>query len=258
MVGSSALHKAKNKEELASKVKELTGLNLHFLDKEGEIFYNLIGSIPPKYRTKALLIDIGSGNTKIGYLEGENLRTVSLEIPFGTVSLAEKAKEGNPSFSAYLSNLSKISQREVSQSLPKEAQRKPPLLNRSPVFLVGGIVWAMTTILYPENQNSFVELKAGDIDRFYNLLTQKREGVFEVDLSKIKDAEIRQKAEKQIQAVSDVFTVENLTAGATLLRDISGSLKLKGRKLYFARAGNWLFGYIALRGIEKAEREEKR
>lgn len=39
--------------------------------------------MPPKYRSKAIVVDIGSGNTKIGYIEGsdKNTRAVSVEIP---------------------------------------------------------------------------------------------------------------------------------------------------------------------------------
>ncbi len=258
IVGSSAFYKAKNRDELSEKIAELTGHKMDFVDKKGEVFYNIIGSIPQKHRTKALLIDIGSGNTKIGYLEEEQSKTVSVEIPYGTVSFAEKAKEGKLSTTAYISHLSKLSQTEVSQRLKQEVSRKPSLVNRRPVFMVGGIVWAMVTILYPEKQDSFLRIKTEDINRFYNLVTKKKDAIFDIDLSKIKDESIKKKAEKQLQSVKDVFSVDNLIAGATILKVISEDLKLKGKEIYFARNGSWLWGYIALTGIEKAEEVGKK
>ncbi|MFN3478808.1 MAG: hypothetical protein ACK415_00345 [Thermodesulfovibrionales bacterium] len=253
IVGSSALYKVKNRDELARKIKELTGHDMDFVEKDGEVFYNIIGSIPQKYREVALLLDIGSGNTKIGYLE-ESSRTVSVEIPYGTVSFTEKVKKENPSDKAYVSHLLQVAQKEVSPRLRQESSRKPSLINRKPVFMVGGIVWAMATLLYPERQDSFVRLKTEDIDRFYQQVIKKKEAIFNVDLTKIKDEELKKKAEKQIQSVRDVFTVDNLIAGATILKTLSRDLKLTGKEIYFSRNGScWIWGYIALKGIEKAE-----
>ena len=121
--------------------------------------------------------------------------------------------------------------------------------------MVGGIVWAMSTILYPEREGSFVKLTMDDINRFYELVAKKKDAAFEENLTKIKNMDTRKKAEKQLQSVKDVFTVENLIAGAAILKAMGEELKLKGKDLYFSRNGSWLWGYIAYEGTEKFEKK---
>jgi len=115
--------------------------------------------------------------------------------------------------------------------------------------MVGGAVWAMATILYPENQDTFMRIKTEDINRFYDMAVKKKNGIFNVDLSKIKNKEARANAEKQVNSVKKVFTADNIMAGATILKSISENLKLNGREIYFSRYGSWLFGYISTIGI---------
>lgn len=253
IAGSSALMKANNRDALSGKVKEMTGKDMVFIDKDREVFYGIVGSIPQKYRNNALLIDIGSGNTKLGYLDAE--RTVSVDMPYGTVSLTEAVKKKNPSEKAYTTSALNITAQEMKPKLRQAAARRPSLVNRKPVFMVGGIVWAMSTILYPEREDSFVKLTMDDINRFYELVAKKKGAAFEQNLTKIKNMDTRKKAEKQLQSVKDVFTVENLIAGAAILKAMGDELKLKGKDLYFSRNGSWLWGYIAYEGTEKFEKK---
>jgi len=95
----------------------------------------------------------------------------------------------------------------------------------------------------------------GNINRFYDRVVNKRSGVFDIDLSKIKDENVRGKAEKDIQSVKNVFTVENLIAGATILKATANEMNLKGRKIYFSRDGSWLWGYVAFMGMEQMEKK---
>mgnify|MGYP001626221639 CR=1 FL=1 len=115
--------------------------------------------------------------------------------------------------------------------------------------MVGGIVWAMVTLLYPEKQEAFVKLTQADIDRFYMEIKKAPNKILNPDLSKIKDENQKAWAEKQLQAVKDTFSQENLLAGATLMKRIADTLQLKGKKIYFSRYGSWLWGYIASRGV---------
>lgn len=255
IVGSSALYNVKNKDELSKKVKEKTGKELYFIDKNGEVLYGIIGSVPDKYLYESILIDIGSGNTKLGYLENNPFRTISVELPYGTVSLTDEIKKNNPSKEAFISLTRKFVSSELSTKLRNEVSKRPAFLNRKQVYMVGGIVWAMATILYPENQNSFVKISGTDFEKFYNMLINKKEKIFDLDFSKIKNEDIRNKAEKQIKSVKDVFTIENLISGATILNTIANELKLKNRELYFSRHGNWMWGYIKQAGMEKLEKE---
>ncbi|MGB9794971.1 MAG: hypothetical protein ACPLQQ_08125, partial [Caldisericum exile] len=251
IAGSSALVNVKNRDELSKRIKELTGKGTVFITKEEEVFYNIIGAVPDKYRSKAIVIDIGSGNTKIGYLEGTdgNTRPVSVEIPYGTVSFTDLIQKNVGTQKEFSLVAEKLSQTEIAQALQKESQRKPALKNRNPVFMLGGIVWAMVTLLYPEKQDAFVKLTQADIERFYREIKSTPDKLLNPDLSKIKDEDKRKWATKQIQAVKDTFSQENLLAGAVLMKRIADTLELKGKKIYFSRYGSWLWGYIASAGV---------
>ncbi|MDI9561669.1 MAG: tetratricopeptide repeat protein, partial [Pseudomonadota bacterium] len=162
IVASSALTYVQNAGSLEAKVNRLTGANMDFAFKDGEVLYGILGAVPNKYENSAMLIDVGSGNTKIGYLEDGGSKTVSAELPYGTVSFSEEAKKINPSGANYASTLSGLSANKIKPLLKQEATKKPPILERTPVFMTGGAVWAMATILYPENKESFMHLKADD------------------------------------------------------------------------------------------------
>jgi len=230
---------------------------MDFVNNKGEVFFGIIGSMPDKYQTSALLIDIGSGNTKIGYLEDNGRKTVSIEIPYGTVSFSEAAKKTNRSEKDYSITLSSMSARQLTPLLKQELTRKPAILERKPVFMTGGVVWAMATILYPEKKDAFLNLTVDDITKFYDMAVRKKSGIFNVDHTRIKNKEARGNAEKQLNSVKNVFTADDIIAGATLLKAISEDLRLKGRDIYFSRYGGWLFGYISVAGCNIEDKKEK-
>jgi tetratricopeptide (TPR) repeat protein len=246
IIASSAIASVENKDELANRVKELTGYNLEFLTVKDEVLFAIAGSIPPKYFYNSILVDIGSGNTKIGYLEkvGNSTNVKNFEIPYGTVSLTEKANKGND----FQNELTNILNNEVVPVLKSESQKNPAYVNRKNVFLVGGIVWAITTLQKPSQiEDAYVKLTLADIKTFTQSLRQNPDKVLNPDLSKLKP-ELREKAKKQIDKVKDVFTVENLYSGSMLLETIGKTWGFDKKTLIFPRYGNWLVGYVVLRG----------
>jgi hypothetical protein len=113
---------------------------------------------------------------------------------------------------------------------------------------VGGIVWAITTLQEPgQVEEAYVKLSSSDIRNFTLAVRQNPDRVLNPDLSKLKP-ELRDKAKKQIEKVKDVFSVDNLHAGSLLLDSISRSFNFEKRNLIFQRYGNWLVGYVVLRG----------
>jgi tetratricopeptide (TPR) repeat protein len=246
IAASSAIASVENKDELANRVKELTGYNLEFLTVKDEVLFAIAGSVPPKYFYNSILVDIGSGNTKIGYLEkvGNSTNVKNFEIPYGTVSLTEKANKGND----FQNELTNILNNEVVPVLKSESQKNPAYVNRKNVFLVGGIIWAITT-LQKSNQieDAYVKLTLADIKTFAQNIRQNPDKVLNPDVSKLKP-ELREKAKKQIDEVKDVFTAENLYSGSMLLETIGKTWGFDKKTLIFPRYGNWLVGYVVLRG----------
>jgi Exopolyphosphatase len=256
VVASSAISSVKNRDELAKRVEELTGYKLEFLTVKDEVLFGIAGAVPPKYFYNSIFVDVGSGNTKIGYLEkvGGSINVKSFEIPYGTVSLTEKASKGKDFRTELVGVLSK----EVEPVLKREAQKNPAYLNRQNVFLVGGIVWAITTLQKPgQVEEAYVKLSSSDIKNFTLTIPKNPDRVLNPDLSKLKP-ELRDKAKKQIEKVKDVFSVDNLYAGGMLLDSISRTFNFEKRNLIFPRYGNWLVGYVVLRGyLEETEAVKK-
>jgi tetratricopeptide (TPR) repeat protein len=256
VVASSAISSVKNRDELAKRVEELTGYKLEFLTVKDEVLFGIAGAVPSKYFYNSIFVDVGSGNTKIGYLEkvGGSINVRSFEIPYGTVSLTERASKGKD----FKTELVEVLSKEVEPVLKREAQKNPAYLNRQNVFLVGGIVWAITTLQKPgQVEEAYVKLSSLDIKNFTLAVRQNPDRVLNPDLSKLKP-ELRDKAKKQIEKVKDVFSVDNLYAGGMLLDSIGRTFNFEKRNLIFPRYGNWLVGYVVLRGyLEETEAVKK-
>jgi tetratricopeptide (TPR) repeat protein len=256
VVASSAISSVKNRDELTKRVEELTGYKLEFLTVKDEVLFGIAGAVPPKYFYNSVFVDVGSGNTKIGYLEkvGGSINVRSFEIPYGTVSLTERASKGKD----FRTELVGVLNKEVEPVLKREAQKNPAYLNRQNVFLVGGIVWAITTLQKPgQVEEAYVKLSSLDIKNFTLTIPKNPDRVLNPDLSNLKP-ELRDSAKKQIEKVKDVFSVDNLYAGGMLLDSISRILNFERRNLIFPRYGNWLVGYVMLRGyLEETEAVKK-
>jgi len=246
VIAGSAITSVKNKENLSDKIKELTGYSTNFLTAKDEVLYNIAGALPASYYYNSVVVDIGSGNTKIGYLEkiADTLNVKNFEIPYGSVSLTEEAKKKG--------NLDKgrneILNKEVITLLRKEVQKNSAYLNRNNVFVLGGAIWSLTTLQKPEKINeSYVKLTVKDVEIFLNNLKKNSYKVVNPDISRLKP-EIKQQAQRQIEKVKDAFTVDNLNSGLSLLNAISKELKFSGKQIMFPRYGNWLIGYVMLNG----------
>ena len=74
-------------------------------------------------------------------------------------------------------------------------------------------------------------------------------------LAHVKDADTRKWAEGQVTTVKDVFTPENLLAGAKLLKAVLTEMKVK--EAHFARWGSWLAGKVYLQASQAEEMAAK-
>lgn len=256
VVGSSAVAKATNRDQLAAKVKELTGKELGYTSMDDEVLYNLIGSIPSDKLQKALSVDIGSGNTKIGYWDKTgNGKVVAVEIPLGTVTLTNAVTKTGDDPKALSSAADRILKDELSPKLRETMANTPGYRNRRPVYLAGGIVWTVATLVKPGNNQDFASLTPTDVDAFITGLQKNPEATLNPSLTHVKNTETRKWAEDQITAVKDVFSPENMLSGAKLLKTVFTEMKIK--EAYFARWGSWLAGKVYLQASQVEEMAAK-
>lgn len=256
-----------NPQDLSSEISRRIGQSPPFLDVDTEVQLTIAGAIPKRYKSGqtwrdnrgiSVLIDVGSGNTKGGY---QQLRQVAFGaagydyvtwgITKGTVTFTNevgRAAGESADYKTFASRASAISNDSLRAPLRSEIARKPGLLNRRKVYLSGGIVWAMVTLLHPENRLSFTPLTVDDINNFYNRAITNPESLIEPDLSRITNDTLRQEAEREVESVRNTFTPKNLIAGAEILRAVAVEMNLTGKRMYFARYGHlaWILSYVRL------------
>jgi hypothetical protein len=218
---------------------------INFLNADMEARYANIGIVLPKYKERSVSIDIGGGNTKGGYYNNTG-NFESFSLPFGSrfltitpqdTMLPEKLK----------SELTMFNQR-------------PGIQNKREVFFLGGIVWAMINLLYPEKALSdYVEFTYTDVMNFKKLASADYINLINYSTEKVNritDIETASAAQKNLIATQNTFTAENLRRGAMLLAGIMNELQIPTlkKRYYFLSKGShiaWVTGYIVFNISEK-------
>ena len=245
IVGSSGVALAKNTQLLIDKVKFLTGKDLDFITAETEGKMLLKGSIPPSEYQDAIILDIGGGNTKGGYVDVLNdnkFEFFPLKLDYGTITLTEAI------------NKTIVNQRQISDmgiykeksfeyapllrdKIKEMLDTKPQSLQKKKIYLSGGALWAFTTLYYNNsNDDHFVPMKMEDIVNYDAIL--KNNFVKYENLAKT-----NKNADKVISTYSQRYLISGNNILIACLESIP---EIKSKKIYFAREGQiaWLVSYI--------------
>ena len=215
-----------------------------FLTPNLEARYTNLGLVLPKAKERSVSIDIGGGNTKGGYYTFGRFESFSL--PFGSRTMPLTAKD------TVLPENIKIELKMFNQT--------PGIQNMREVFFLGGIVWAMVNVMYPEKANqdyvtftyndviNFQRLTSGDYNALINYASEK--------IERIPDIEILNKARRNLVETQNTFTAENLRRGAFLLAGIMDEVNIPTlkKRYYFLSKGSqiaWITGYIVYNISEK-------
>lgn len=263
VVGSSGVARGSNRNELVDAVKAGTGMEMTFVDAKAEGYFGLLSSVPRKRRSAAILIDVGSGNTKIGCLVGDpSLQNFkSAEIPYGSVSGRNEGGKRNPE--DIKAGIDDLMQTAIVPAYSKESMDSPCLRNRQRIYWTGGAAWATATFAHPESSlDSFVFLTAQDVDTFLAALSdgtwnqKKLKYSFRKDVPASRRESIQAAAEKERENVLNVFVREDLLSGVSIMKNI---LKVGNPSavIVFARNGNYIYGYALDRYKEDLADEEE-
>ena len=259
--GSSDL-KEENLGDLVDAVRNTTGKTITFLNLESDVQLSTVGTIPRRYRegttwfdnrSLSVLIDIGSDTTTGGY---QQLRQpiagnpyydyVALRMARGTVNFANEVRQMRElrkskfTLKEFALAARKFSEETIRKELKQEGERKPGLINRKKIYLSGGIVWALATLLYPQDRRSFVPITVDDLNIFYRRAINDPGILLDPDLSQISDEEQLRQIQSEIKNVRKTFKPTTLIAGAELLRALAMQFNFQGedKKIFFARHGN--------------------
>lgn len=218
--------------------------------------------IVPTHRMRlneVVVLDIGSGNSKGGYLkEGSPAPEFeAFSLPMGTGTFSKEVVKVRQNGEDFKAVADRIAGEQLLGSLQSQIRNKPGMQNCSRLYLAGGLPYVMTTLLHPERigsvdpENSsrisdWVQLSVEDINLFYKIATTEPQKLQKPDKSKI-TARDRAAAETELDRVVGIFTQDELTAGAVLLKLFTDNMHAERKEgIFFSRKAlyAWPQGYI--------------
>lgn len=241
IVGSSGVAMAKNTQELITKVKIATNKNLEFIDAQTEGRMLLKGCVPPVDYKVSMVLDIGGGNTKGGYIDvrnNDNFVFFPLSLNYGTVTLTEAIikktkKETISEYNEKAFGFLPILREQINAMYGSS----PIALEKEKVFMSGGAVWAFYTLYNGAAKETFNEFKLEDVI-YYDAVLKNNFQRFE-DLAK---------TDKDVERVLKTYSQKYLISASNLLQVCLEAIpEIDEKKLYFAKEGQiaWLVSYIA-------------
>lgn len=241
IVISSGVSVAKNTELFAKKISEEVCIQPHIISSEIESKLLFKGCVPPKYYKESIIMDIGSGNTKGGFIETESGKTTFYDFntDIGTMSLSNLLNKKYSTFKIQ-DFIGLVDEYNPKLNTDVKAMYDSQTIssNKKRVYASGGSVWAFFTLFYnDDSRNNLQEFKLQDIYKYDVILKN--------DFETYKDL-----ANKNTEAarVLKTFTHENLIASnAILIATLSNIKKIESKKLFFAKQPeiSWVVSYIS-------------
>jgi hypothetical protein len=231
-------------EQLKSMI--LTQLNLSkktvdFLTPEVEARLVYLGTIHKKDRNGAVIIDIGSGNTKGGHFDKDAAFT-PFDFNWGTAKLKTEINKKQPSSTSEYTGLvkeaiAKIKEDDISTTF----NQKIVIRNQPFMIMGGGISWVIVTLMRPDKMDkAFMELSLNDVREFKKMILNSYESFVDDSRATTPDAVI------EFGKVKRNFDQKSMIAGASLVEAIMEDLNTTNptKTYYFARYSSWLTGYL--------------
>ncbi len=243
IVASSGVGMAKNTDELINEVLKTTKKQLDVITSrlEGKLLFR--GTIAQKRFEDSMILDIGGGNTKGGYVEnfnGESNVFFPLNMNLGTITLAEKInkKVKNQTdiieFSDRLFEFNSQLEAEINKMYDERLESK----SKKNVYISGGAVWAFYSLMNDLGINdNFARFTFEDV-KYYDAVLKNNFSRF-VDFA-VKDTE----AAKVLKTYSQKYLI---AANAILIASLENLGGIENKKLYFVKQGQiaWLLSYVA-------------
>lgn len=216
-------------------------------NQEAEL--SLLGIIPQKRRFTATQLDVGSGNTKGGYFNSAKI-FVPVTFPLGTKSfqrLIESKMQGD--INEYKNTAEQIISDSLKRVVVNEFYVKKDMKTRDMMYISGGVVWAMASLMHPESsKNNYTEITGQDIADFRRLLFADFDRLTQPDLSFIAIPEDERAAQKNIKRVLATYDKKALLAGTIWLDELIKEINTMNpsKKFIYAKYAyvGWISGYI--------------
>jgi hypothetical protein len=223
IVGSSSVAALNHRPELEQALAR-RNLTVNFVSAADEAELTFRWIVLPHRWMQAALVDVGSGNTKGGYINNTGAFTTfrPFEIPFGSRGLAERATAATSSLTPETWDQALVAAgREVVEPAFRHAANvNPGLVSRPRMYLAGGAAWALATFMHPEasvTEPNWVRLNRRDITAFRDLVFANPDAAVEQRLTRIVDPQTRQDAQSLVANVRERIAPQQMKAGAEIM-----------------------------------------
>jgi hypothetical protein len=246
-----------SKNQLRQEVRKTVDKEIEFLDATAKARYEFLACSPhPEDRVNWLLIHIGSGHTEGGCWSSNNV-FIPMTLEDGYSKYRDDVNKIRQHTGGTFDEVARRSGKEdLIPRIRKGIESRKGLTERPKVFLLGGVVWAMTIYMHPDKlKEQRVRLKANDIKQFRDLVATNTPAAMRRRALATVDWEQNKALEQEIEKVQKVFKdPDKLVAGAEILAAFSAEYGFEGKDLESFRDANYActIGHIAKTvGIEK-------
>lgn len=229
-----------------------TSIKIRYVTPDEEAQLSFKGIVPQMNRLTANQLDVGSGNTKGGYLNaGRTFTPVTFSL--GTKSFQRLVESKTPGNNMNLEDFRLAAERLIEDSLGRvminQFMDKRDFKTRDMVYLSGGIVWSIASLMHPESiRQNFVELTAHDVSEFRDMVFSGYNALIKPDLGKTLNAEDAATSLANIKRVVSTYDQKALLSGAIWLDELLRQLNTinPNKKFIFPRHAyvGWISGYI--------------
>lgn len=239
VVGSSSVAELPHRAQLeAALARRNITTNFISATDEAELTFRYV--VLPSRWQQAALVDVGSGNTKGGYIN--NSATFSsfraFQVPFGSRGLAEQATAlaANQTPAAWETALVAAGREQIEPQLRQAASANPGLASRPRLYLAGGAAWALASYMHPQDsvtEANWVRLNRNDITTFRQQISESADSAVQNRLARIADPATRQQAEQLIANVRERISSQQMRAGAEILAIMARHFNVPGKQAIF-------------------------
>lgn len=248
------LDKYKKVEYFASVVRPLEldpQIKIHYITVDEEAQLSFKGIVPQINRMTANQLDVGSGNTKGGYIDAGR-KFVPVTFPLGTKSfqrLVEARAAGNQNIEDFLKSAEKLIIDSLGRMIIYEFRDKTDFKSRDVLYISGGIVWSIASLMHPELiRQNYVELTRQDIADFRKQVYTNYNELVNPDLRNSLSPEDAAASLDNIKRVVKTYDQKALLAGSIWLDEVIKQINTvnPNKKLIFPRYAyvGWISGFI--------------
>lgn len=244
-----------NKVEYFAQVvrpKELDpAIRIRYITVEEESELSFKGIVPASNRLSANQLDVGSGNTKGGYISNTH-SFIPVTFPLGTKSFQRLVEShmatGSPKVEDYMKTAEKLFEDSLGRVMVYQLMDKRDFKSKD-IYISGGIVWAVASLMHPQQiRENYVELSREDFTQFRNLIYSSYDSLIRPDLWKKMNPEDARASLANIKRVVNTYDQKAMLSGAIWLDELIDQVNTvnPGKKFIFHRYAyvGWISGYI--------------